>query len=77
MTIPNSDVVVALDPTQVNMVFTQGFQLPHHDDIQITNSDVNGVQKPTYMTFRMNGTPVFYLMITYDGNGNLVRIQPD
>jgi hypothetical protein len=57
--------------------FTQGFQIPPHNDIEITNSDVNGTQKPTYMTFRLNGTPVFYLMLSYDGNGNLTRVQPD
>jgi len=57
--------------------FTQGFQIPPHNDIEITNSDIYGTQKPTYMTFRLNGTPVFYLMLSYDGNGNLIRIQPD
>jgi hypothetical protein len=58
-------------------VEVQGFQIPPHNDIEITNSDVNGTQKPTYMTFRLNGTIVFYLQLSYDSNGNLTRIQPD
>jgi len=32
---------------------------------------------PTYMTFKQNGTPVYYLALTYDVNGALTRVQQD
>lgn len=55
--------------------FLNGFALPPHNDVQI--SYVSGTDKPSYMTFRLNGVEVYYLQFTYDGSGNLTRIQPD
>lgn len=69
--------VPASHQNPIPMINRSGFIIPAHNDIEITNSDVNGIQKPTYMTFRLNGTAVFYLQLSYDSNGNLTRIQPD
>jgi hypothetical protein len=54
-----------------------GFTIPPHNDVAIQYSLTAFPTKPTYMTFRLNNTPVFWLMFTYDAAGNLTRIQPD
>jgi hypothetical protein len=51
------------------------FIIPPHNDIQIQY--VSGTDKPSYMTFRLNGTEVYWLMFSYDESMNLTRIQPD
>jgi hypothetical protein len=56
---------------------SNGFTLPPHNDVAIQYANTSFPTKPTYMTFRLNGTEVFWLQFTYDGAGNLTRIQPD
>jgi len=54
-----------------------GFHIPEHNDVEIQYALTAYPSKPTYMTFRLNNTAVFWLMFTYDAAGNLTRIQPD
>lgn len=54
-----------------------GFTIPPHNDVEIQYQNVAFPTKPTFMTFRMNGTPVAWFFLTYDAAGNLTRIQPD
>jgi len=56
---------------------SNGFTLPPHNDVEIQYALTAFPTKPTYMTFRLNNTAVFWLMFTYDAAGNLTRIQPD
>jgi hypothetical protein len=54
-----------------------GFVIPPHNDVEIQYGNEAYPDKPTFMTFRLNGTAVFWLVFTYDESGNLTRIQPD
>jgi hypothetical protein len=56
---------------------SNGFIIPPHNDVEIQYALSAYPTKATYMTFRLNGTPVFWLMFSYDQGGNLTRIQPD
>lgn len=57
--------------------FSNGFVLPPHNDVEVQYQNGAYPDKPTYMTFRLNGTEVFWLALTYDQGGNLTRILPD
>jgi hypothetical protein len=73
----NNPVAVSEDnPLPVSFT-ANGFTIPPHNDVEIAYSLTAFPSKPTYMTFRLNGTAVFWLMFTYDAAGNLTRIQPD
>jgi hypothetical protein len=70
---PLTDAQLRATPLPVSTSFT----IPPHNDVEIAYSLTAFPSKPTYMTFRLNGTAVFWLMFTYDAAGNLTRIQPD
>jgi len=63
-----------LEATAAGGALTTGFAIPAYNDVVFQN---NGNGDPTEITFKLNGTPVYYLAFTYDGNGYLTRIQQD
>jgi hypothetical protein len=54
-----------------------GFVIPPHNEVEMQYNNEAHPTKPTFMTFRLNGTAVFWLALSYDQGGNLTRIQPD
>jgi hypothetical protein len=74
---PEGEPVVASHENPLPVSFSNGFVLPPHNDVEIQYSNSAYPDKPTFMTFRLNGTAVFWLMFSYDESGNLTRIQPD
>ena len=55
----------------------QGFVIPAYDDVVLQYNNVDFPTKPTYITFKKNGTNVFALDLSYDANGAVTRILQD
>jgi len=56
---------------------TTGFAIPAYNDVVLEYSNSSYPTKPTYITFKLNGTPVYYVYLQYDGNGALTRVAQD
>lgn len=69
--------VAVSEESPLPVAVLSGFRLPAHNDLEVSYTEIAGGNKPTYMTFRLNGTEVFWLVLSYDSAGNLLRIQPD
>ena len=54
-----------------------GFAIPPYNDVVMQYSNGDFPTKPTEIIFKQNGTPVYYLALTYDVNGAVTRIQQD
>jgi hypothetical protein len=77
MSIPNSDVIVALDPEQSIPQIANPFQIPPYNDVELQYANSSFPTKPTEIIFKQNGTSVYYLQLFYDANGALTRISQD
>jgi len=54
-----------------------GFAIPAYNDVVMEYSNGSFPTKPTEIIFKQNGTPVYYLALTYDVNGAVTRVQQD
>ena len=63
--------------TQLITNLTTGFVIPPYNDVVFQYSNSSFPTQPTYMTFKMNGTPVYYIQLDYDVNGALTRVSQD
>ena len=57
--------------------FATGFAIPPYNDVVMEYTNSSFPTKPTEIIFKQNGTPVYYLALTYDGNGALTRVAQD
>jgi len=54
-----------------------GFSIPPYNDVVMEYTNGSFPTKPTEIIFKQNGTPVYYLALTYDVNGAVTRVQQD
>jgi hypothetical protein len=54
-----------------------GFVIPAYNDVVLQYSNTEFPTKPTYITFKQNGTNVYYVALEYDANGALTRVFQD
>jgi hypothetical protein len=54
-----------------------GFTIPPHNQVDMQYSNSSFPTKPTYITFKRNGTPVYYLYLNYDANGAVTSVGQD
>jgi len=69
----NGSVVNSGNPLPV----VQGFTIPAYNDVEFEYQNGAFPTQPTYITFKQNGTPVYYIYLQYDGNGALTRVAQD
>jgi hypothetical protein len=55
----------------------EGFQIPIYNDVVFQYDNGSFPTKPTYITFKQNGTNVYALDLSYDANGALTRVVQD
>jgi len=53
------------------------FNIPPYNDVVMLYQNEAFPTKPTFITFKQNGTPVYYVFLTYDENGALTRVAQD
>ena len=53
------------------------FNIPPYNDVVMLYQNGSFPTKPTYITFKQNGTPVYYLYLEYDVNGAVTRVAQD
>jgi hypothetical protein len=56
---------------------TAGFVIPPYNDVELQYQNGAYPTKPTYITFKQNGTPVYYIYLEYDANGAVTRVAQD
>jgi len=66
-----------LESVAVGGSLTTGFAIPAYNDVVMEYSNGSFPTKPTEIIFKQNGTPVYYLALTYDVNGAVTRVQQD
>lgn len=66
-----------LESVAVGGASTTGFAIPAYNDVEFLYQNGSFPTQPTYMTFKQNGTPVYYLYLEYDVNGALTRVAQD
>jgi len=54
-----------------------GFAIPAYNDVVMEYTNGSFPTKPTEIIFKQNGTPVYYLALSYDVNGAVTRVQQD
>jgi len=54
-----------------------GFSIPPYNDVVFEYNNGSFPTKPTYITFKQNGTNVYALDLSYDANGALTRVVQD
>jgi len=48
-----------------------------NNDVVMEYTNSSFPTKPTEIIFKQNGTPVYYLALTYDANGAVTRVAQD
>ena len=66
-----------LESVAVGGSLTTGFAIPAYNDVVMLYQNGSFPTKPTYITFKQNGTPVYYLYLEYDVNGAVTRVAQD
>ena len=74
-----SDITLCriLESLAVGGALTTGFAIPAYNDVVMEYTNGSFPTKPTEIIFKKNGTPVYYLALTYDVNGAVTRVQQD
>jgi hypothetical protein len=74
-----SDITLCkiLEATAVGGALSTGFAIPAYNDVVMLYQNEAFPTKPTFITFKQNGTPVYYVFLTYDENGALTRVAQD
>jgi hypothetical protein len=74
-----SDITLCkiLEATAVGGALSTGFAIPAYNDVVMLYQNASFPTKPTFITFKQNGTPVYYVFLTYDENGALTRVAQD
>ena len=66
-----------LEAVAPNGALAAGFPIPQYNDVEFLYQNGSFPTQPTYITFKQNGTPVYYIYLQYDGNGALTRVAQD
>jgi hypothetical protein len=51
-----------------------GFNIPPYNDVVMLYQNASFPTKPTFITFKQDGTIVYEVTLTYDANGALTRV---
>jgi len=74
---PQGNPVAASAQNPLPVTFLSGLQIPPYNDVVFQYNNSSYPTKPTYITFKQNGTEVYYLDLSYDANGALTRVFQD
>jgi len=74
-----SDITLCriLEAVAVGGALSTGFAIPAYNDVVLEYANGSFPTKPTEIIFKQNGTPVYYLALTYDVNGAVTRVSQD
>jgi hypothetical protein len=50
------------------------FNIPAYNDVVMLYQNASFLTKPTFITFKQDGTIVYRVTLTYDANGALTRV---
>lgn len=62
---------------KINDLLANGFAIPPYNDVVFQYNNSSFPTKPTYITFKQDGTDVYALDLSYDANGALTRVFQD
>jgi len=66
-----------LEAVAVGGSLSTGFAIPAYNDVELLYQNGSYPTKPTYITFKQNGNPVYYVYLEYDNNGAVTRVAQD
>lgn len=74
---PNLGENVLLSEIAKEIDSQSGFNIPPYNDVVLQYNNTSFPTKPTYMTFKLNGEPVYFLDLSYNSDGALIRVVQD
>jgi hypothetical protein len=63
-----------LESVAVGGSLSTGFAIPAYNDVVMLYENASFPTKPTFITFKQDGTIVYEVTLTYDANGALTRV---